>query len=319
MKHRGKILAAVLVLQAASAMMPAFALDKLKLAIGGRGTGETAISERGQMQGIFKKHGIELDIFYTAGAGETQQAVISGSADIGISVGILGVLGAHAKGAPIRVIGSSYNGDTLFWYVKADSPILTPKDALGRTVAYSTNGSSTHLAVLQMQKHLGGQFKPTGTGSPQATFTQVMSGQIDVGWSAVPFGLEAIDEGKIRMLWRVSDILALANQTSRVLIANAAFLAANQDLVARYMAAYRETAEWLTSTPEGLAAYADYSKISVAAAKRTMQDFVTAKTLNPDQIADIEGAMENAVTFKYIPAPLSPDQLKELIQIPPRK
>ena len=44
----------------------------------------------GQNAGIFKKHGITLEIFGTAGAGETVQAVISGSADFGISVGIAG-------------------------------------------------------------------------------------------------------------------------------------------------------------------------------------------------------------------------------------
>jgi NitT/TauT family transport system substrate-binding protein len=311
-------LAAVLVLQAASALAPAHALDKLKVAIGGRGLGETGISERGQMQGIFKKHGIELDVFYTAGTGETQQAIISGSAEIGIAAGIGGVLGAYAKGAPLRVIGASYTGDSLYWYVPADSPIRTPQDAAGKTVAYSTHGSPTHSAVLQLQKHLGVQFKPTATGPTQATYTQVLSKQIDVGWSAAPFLVEAAQEGKIRMLWRASEIPALADQTTRLIIANADFLAKNKDLIARYMDAYREAAAWLL-TPEGIADYAVYASIPPAAAKQAMQDFVTAKAVDPDRISDVAGAMETAVQFKYLPAPLSADQLKELIQIPPRR
>jgi len=49
-------------------------------------------------------------VFYTSGGGETQQAVISGSADIGVSPGTLGVLGAFAKGAPIRIISGSATG-----------------------------------------------------------------------------------------------------------------------------------------------------------------------------------------------------------------
>ena len=61
------------------------------------------MSEVGQRAGIFKKHGLELEIVYTQGAGETQQAAISGSVDIGVAAGIMGVLGAYSKGAPVRV------------------------------------------------------------------------------------------------------------------------------------------------------------------------------------------------------------------------
>src|SRR5262245_26059344 len=56
----------------------AIAQDKLRIASGLKGTWENSFSELGQNAGFFKKHGIELEIFYTQGAGETQQAVISG-------------------------------------------------------------------------------------------------------------------------------------------------------------------------------------------------------------------------------------------------
>ena len=49
------------------APQPAPALDKITVAIGGYGMGETGICERGQMQGLFRKHGLELDVVYTAG------------------------------------------------------------------------------------------------------------------------------------------------------------------------------------------------------------------------------------------------------------
>src|SRR3954466_3975098 len=52
------------------------AADQLKLAIGGRGVGETFVTEIGYQAGLFKKHNLELEIFYTDGGGETQQAVI---------------------------------------------------------------------------------------------------------------------------------------------------------------------------------------------------------------------------------------------------
>ncbi len=312
-------IAATLALGTVLTVSPASALDKIKVAIGGKGLGESEVSEAGQIKGIFAKHGIELEIFYTAGSGETQQAVIAGSADLGVATGLLGAIGAYAKGAPLRIIGASFTGDSnLFWYVRADSPLKEPKDAAGKTVAYSTNGSSAHNVVLQMQKYLGVAMKPTATGTGPATLTQVMSNQIDVGWSGAPFGVAQVEKGDIRVLWRASDVPALANQTSRVILANANFLTSKKDLVQRYMDAYRETTDWIYQSPDGAAAYAAWAEVPVAIAKRTLDDFVTYKAANPDRVSDLEGAVAAAVDFKYIPSPLTAEQMKDLVQIPPR-
>src|SRR6478735_11455893 len=98
-----------LLLAVVAAMAPwcaASAQDHLKVAVGARGVGETFVAELGQDAGMFKKHGLTLDVLYTQGGGETQQVVIANSAQIGVAAGFLGTLGAYAKGAPIRVIGS---------------------------------------------------------------------------------------------------------------------------------------------------------------------------------------------------------------------
>src|SRR5215211_1534856 len=110
--------------------------DRLGVAVGARGVGETFVPELGQNAGVFKKHGLVLDILYTQGGGETQQVVISNSAQIGVAPGVMGVLGAYAKGAPVRVIGSSFSGGSqLYWYVRSDSPIQSIRDTDGKTVA----------------------------------------------------------------------------------------------------------------------------------------------------------------------------------------
>ena len=61
----------------------ASAEDTLKLAIGQINNWENQAPTLGQDAGIFKKHGLVLENVGTQGAGETIQAVISGSADIG--------------------------------------------------------------------------------------------------------------------------------------------------------------------------------------------------------------------------------------------
>ena len=222
----------------------ASAQDTLKLAVGQRGNWDTSVSEIGQRAGIFKKHGLVLDIVYTQGAGETQQAVISGSVDIGIAAGVMGVLSAYSKGAPVRVISAETTGaGDLYWYVKGDSPIKTLKDTDGKTLAYSTNGSSTHGVVTAFMKQYELKAKPTAMGGPAANLTAVMSGQVDVGWAAPPFGLDQLDKGDIRRIATGNDAAVFKGQTVRLNIANASFLAAKKDVVTRYMKAYRETVD----------------------------------------------------------------------------
>jgi NitT/TauT family transport system substrate-binding protein len=53
----------------AIASVPATAQDKLKLAIGQKGNWDTAVPELGTRAGLFKKHGLELELLYTKGAG----------------------------------------------------------------------------------------------------------------------------------------------------------------------------------------------------------------------------------------------------------
>src|SRR4051794_35018232 len=89
-----------------SMLAPANALDTLKLAVGAPNNWDTSIPEIGKRAGIFAKHGLEIDILYTQGGGETLQAVISGSVDIGVAAGIHSVMGAFSKGAPIRILSA---------------------------------------------------------------------------------------------------------------------------------------------------------------------------------------------------------------------
>src|SRR5262249_44129140 len=136
---RARLAAASLALIATSVAFESLrAEDALKIAVGGRGIGETFVTEVGYKAGLFNRHNLALDIFYTDGGGETQQAVISNSAQVGIASGFLGAIGVFAKRAPVRIIGGSYTGGAqVFWYVPADSPIRTPQDPARNTLAPS--------------------------------------------------------------------------------------------------------------------------------------------------------------------------------------
>src|SRR5215510_11062254 len=249
-----KTIGGVLGFTLALALGPASAEDQLKVAIGQINNWENQAPTLGQDAGIFKKHGLVLENVGTQGAGETLQAVISGSADIGGGVGAAGVMRAFSKGAPVRILAPAFTGTgDLYWYVKADSKIQSLKDATAdNTIAYSTNGSSSNNIVVAFISELGAKAKPTATGGPAATLTAVMSGQVDIGWAAPPFGLREIQEGKIRIIARGSDVPSLRGQTVRVLIANANMLAQRKEAVAHFMAAYRESVDWMYSNPDAV-------------------------------------------------------------------
>jgi NitT/TauT family transport system substrate-binding protein len=317
---RRGVLALLAALSLAAGAAPAAAQDTLKVAAGQRGNWDTSISELGQRAGIFKKHGLVLEILWTQGGGETQQAVLSGSVDIGVAPGIMGVLSAFSKGAPVRIIGAETTGAAdLYWYVPAASPIKSLKDTDGRTIAYSTNGSSTHGIVTAFMKQFDLKAKPTATGGPAPTLTQVMSGQIDVGWSAPPFGLQQLDEGRIRIIASGNDATVFKGQTVRLLITNTATLQGRKAVIERYMKAYRETIDWMYSDdPAALKAYADFVGITAAMAKRTRDNFFPRAAVDPDRIVGLDTIVPDAVALKYTAAPLSKEQLAELIQIPPR-
>ena len=297
------------------AALPAFAQDKLKVAVGQRGVWENSVSELGQDAGIFKKHGLQLEVLYTQGGGETQQAVISGSVDLGIGVGTYGVMGAFSKGAPVRILGATMTGYYEFWYVPAASPLKTMKDAEGKTMSYSTTGSSTQVMVMALAKMAGVTVKPTATGSPPSTFTQVMSGQVDIGWTAPPLMLDALESGRIRVLAKGDEVPEFRNQPVRVILANAGSLEKNRDAMARYMAAYRETIEWLWSSPDAIKAYAKWAEVSDQIAIRTRDEFVQKDRANPDKMDGIADMNEDAVKLKFIPAPLTKEQLATLVQL----
>ena len=298
----------------------AHADDTLKLASGQRGNWDTSIAEVGQRAGIFKKHGLVLEILWTQGSGETQQPVISGNVDIGVAVGVMGALSSFSKGAPVRIIGAQTTGARdLFWYVREDSPIKSLKDTAGKTIAYSTKGSSTNGIVTAFMKQYDLKATPVATGSPSSTLTQVMSGQVDVGWSAPPFGLDQLDEKKIRIIASGNDADVFKGQTVRLLIANAQALQSKKAVFDRYMKAYRETIDYMYNDPAALKVYADFVGISEAKARRVRDDFFPKAAIDPDKIVGLDTIVMDAVELKFTAQPLTKEQLAELVQIVPRQ
>ena len=317
MKHVVGLAAAAVALATLTA--PAAADDVVKMTIGQRGNWDTSITHLGEKAGIFKKHGLQLEMIYTSGSGETLQPVISGSVDLGLAVGTLGAMAAYSKGAPVRIIGAQATGAADYWYAK-NPAIKTLKDTNGHTIAFSTNGSSTHSVVRAFIDEFKLTAKPQPTGNPSATLTAVMTDQVDVGWAAPPFGLKEMEEGKIHLVARATDAALVRGQPIRVLVANADALVKRKEIIERFMKAYRESIDYLySSNPQVMKDYAEFARVAEPLAKRVRDEFFPKSLVNPDQIHGLDTLIPEAVNLKFILAPLTKEQVAELIQISPRK
>jgi NitT/TauT family transport system substrate-binding protein len=315
MRAREFALAAVIAI--ALALQSAAAEDALKISAPQRGAWDTAVTELGQRAGIFKKHGLTLEILYSQGGAESQQGVISGSLDIATAVGIDAAIGAYSKGAPLRIIGGEMIGaPDLYWYVPPGSPIKTIVDLGGKTIGYSVTGSSSHASLLGLLQQYNIDAKPIATGGMPATLTQTMTGQIDVGWAAAPFGLDQLEQGKIRIVARGTDVAARADRTVRVNVTNLQSLQNRADVISRFMQAYRETVEWMYSDPAALKMYEEFSNVPERLMKTGRDQFFSKQTMWPDEIRGLDSVLADSLKNRFITAPLSKEQIAELIRIP---
>lgn len=313
---KGLLLAFSLV-AACAVQSSAYSQEQLKLTIGQRGNWDTAIPHLGTKAGIFKKHGLELEMIYTSGSGETLQPVIAGSVDLGLAVGTLGAMAAYSKGAPVRIVGAQATGAADYWYAKTSTPINSIKDLNGRTIAFSSQGSSTQSIVRALinENNLN-TAKPTATGNPSATLTAVMTDQVDVGWASPPFGLKEIQDGKIRVVAKATDAALVRGQTIRTVVANADALAKKKDAITRFMQGYRETIEYMYSdNPQVLKDYAEFVGVTPELAKKVRDDFFPKSLVWPDEIKGLDSLMAEAVTLKFIPQALTKQQLDEVVQL----
>jgi NitT/TauT family transport system substrate-binding protein len=313
------ILAAFAVLLAGTSA--SFAVEKLKVAIPQRGFWDSSWVEFGETAGYFKDAGLEVEVFYTDGGAQTIATVASGSVDIAMSNGILGAVGAYVKGGestPYRIISAEMTGaHELFWWVKADSPIKSLKDADGKTIAFSSPGSSSNLILLTLLQQSGSKAKPVPTGGVPGTYTQTMTGQIDIGWSVVPFALKDINEGKVRIVARASEATVLKDQTIRANLASVNALKNRREALTKFMQVIHKSIDWAYGEGHNKAIeiFAKNMKVTPEIAKQAVDGFYPKSAMQIGEIKGLDRSLKDALDFKFIASPKKPQDIAGLFDI----
>jgi NitT/TauT family transport system substrate-binding protein len=292
------------------------AAETLKVAVAQRGFWNSTFIDVGLKQGYFKDAGLDIDILYTEGGASTLTPVIAGSIDIAMTNGILGVVAAYAKGMPVKIISAEATGAAdAFWYARPESGIRRLADTNGKTVAYSSPGSSINLILLQLVSQAKVAPKLVATGGAPATLTQVMSGQIDVGWSVPPFVLLQLADGKLVIIARGSDVPALAQQTIRVNVANANVLKERRDAFVRFIKALSRAIDWAYSDPGAIDHYAEIAKVPRTFAQQTRDEFFPKEALQLAEVKGLDVTLKQALEFKYITSPMTLAEAQGMLDI----
>ncbi|HZD61880.1 MAG TPA: ABC transporter substrate-binding protein [Xanthobacteraceae bacterium] len=167
-----------------------------------------------------------------------------------------------------------------------------------------------------------GYFKEAGldieilyTEGGASTLTQVMSGQIDVGWSVPPFVLQQLADGKLVIIARGSDVAALAQQTIRVNVANVNALKEKRDALVRFVKVLKRSIDWAYSDPHAIDNYAEIAKVPRALAQQTRDEFFPKQALQLSEVKGLDVTLKQALEFKYITAPMSLTEAQGMLDI----
>ena len=97
-------------------------------------------------------------------------------------------------------------------------------------------------------------------------------------------------------------------------ITNLQTLQNRRDVPVRFHAAYKDTLEWMYSNPAALKIFSEFTNLPERVVGK-VRELVPKETLAPDRIVGVDQIIAEAVSMKFLAAPLTADQVKELIQI----
>lgn len=294
----------------------ASAADRVRLISSTKMPFEMFAPNQAQAEGYFKAENLDVPMIYGSGGAATLQTLITGSQDIASGVGVLSVISAFAKGAPVTIIGNGKRGvGELFWYVPKESKIKKFQDIGTRELAYSRPGSTTHLAVLFIKKALGLNSKLTSVGGLSSSRTQAMSGQVATGWSVPPINLNLLRSGEARLIGKGTAATGLRGHTIRVIAANSNWLKKNRPVAKRFMRAFWKGLKFQYEGGEpALKRYANAWKLDINDAREAPK-FVEWKDVTFTPIGELDSLANLALEFKRIKKPLTAAQKKALVDI----
>jgi ABC-type nitrate/sulfonate/bicarbonate transport system substrate-binding protein len=217
----------------------------------------------GIADGIFAKRGLDVDISILSGGAKLQQALLSGSIDIGL--GGSQAMALSVKGSPVIAVASLAGPPAGFSIlVVTGSPIKSVADLKGKSIGFASNGSILDWLQQRLSIQEGwGQhgMKGVAAGGSEASSAALLSHQLDaiISTTETGFTLEAKHQARI-----LSNMQPFApNLITQVIFARTPFLKEHPDQVERFLKG------WFTS-------------VAYMEANKEKSSVISAKALNMD-------------------------------------
>lgn len=289
------------------------AAETVKVAVPERGAWDTSFTQLGLQQGFFQQRGLAVEIVNVANEAALEKALTSGAADVAVAARFPDILAASFKGAPIKIISTEATGaPDIFWFARTGGPIRRMEDLHGQPVGYGEPASLSYsvlVALLQQAEVKDARLVPTGTADNG--IPMVFGAQLAASWGGPLAAAKDLLSGEVTLIARGNDSPQVRNQTTRVNVANAKFLADHRSAVRGFLEAYEKSVDWAYSTQAAVDAYAKLSDQSVEFAKYIVREFASKAANRLDDIKGEDRALEEARTIGHLRRALHHDDIKD--------
>ena len=195
-------------------------------------------------KGIWKKHGLDVELVFLRGGSRTVSALIGGSVDF-IFGSDLGVTTAILQGASLTRVGVTTN--TLGYSLVTQPNVKTMRDLKGKIIGITPGRDAAYARVVKLLRDNGMDaskdvtFLSVGDGGPAARVAALSAGVIHATMFTPPSDLISERAGmKVLTKIDVPNVGAGINAT-------AAYLQKNRPMSVRFLKGYMEGIQYLKS------------------------------------------------------------------------
>jgi len=228
-----------------AALLPAapaaHAADKIRVSKSEATTFAFAFLEVGAQEGIYAKHGLEVETLNLGGAAKAHQALLAGSADIELGSGL--ELMFVAKGSPtkgVAVLAGPPLGFAIM--VAKDGSVHSVADLKGKLIGVSTVGSLSDWLPTEISRRQGWGsegIRRVALGSQDGLTGALLSHNVDgiIGGTQTGYRLEQAGSGRVLTTFGplIPDFIV------HMIVASDAIIAAHPDQLKRFLAGWFET------------------------------------------------------------------------------
>lgn len=223
----------------------------------------------GKDKGFFSKRNINLNLQPAQGGAAVVPSVVSGQQQFGFS-NVISLMVAQSQGLPpLKVVSNGVNStgvdgkDVAALMVKGDSPIRTPVDLAGKTVATNTLKNIVDTSVRASIRKAGAD--PASVKFVELAFPEqpaaLQAGRVDAVFVVEPFQQAVLAQGGRKVASSFVD--AAPNMSYALYFTTAKLIGENPDLVKRFTEAMRESLAYADAhSDEARSIIGTYTKIA---------------------------------------------------------